>query len=227
MKDQDYIIAVNATNKDAVNQEELETGFPSNSKLKSPMHNLYHNYTSEQLYNVVQELKNVLAAAGLTPDNTENQLIAALNSLYRKGWNTVYSASMSGGFYTYTLPTNSSIAKVRITSSQGVSYFQNSSGSNLDIPYMYTMFIENEIENQGSYGTSIAMQPFGYGYYTIAEIDLKNKHITAKSNNINSSTPSYIMTDLGFNFSTIALAKIKIDMGLSYSGFLLIEEFNL
>lgn len=93
MKEQEYIIASAASNKDAVDETEIINGIIENSYGLSPRENLFHNYSSEQLYSISKELQNFLGAQGITLNPADNtQILTAL----KKGileWNATISYS--------------------------------------------------------------------------------------------------------------------------------------
>jgi hypothetical protein len=93
MKKQEYIIASAASNKDAVDETEIINGIIENSYGLSPRENLFHNYSSDQLYSLSKELQNFLEAQGITLNPADNTQI--LTSL-KKGileWNATISYS--------------------------------------------------------------------------------------------------------------------------------------
>jgi hypothetical protein len=79
MKKQLYKVADTALNKDAVNETEIKGGIIANSFVVSPRENLFHNYTSEQLYIVSAEIENLLLAQGITLNEANStQILTAL-----------------------------------------------------------------------------------------------------------------------------------------------------
>lgn len=82
MRDDQYIASNNATEIDPVSQTEIEEGWASKEALPAEKLNLYFKYISQQVSNITQELKTVLAAAGMTPDDTATQILPALTTLF-------------------------------------------------------------------------------------------------------------------------------------------------
>lgn len=75
MKTYPYIISSNTSQIDPVGDgTELENGVASLEEATAEKTNLYGNYTSAQVYNITQELTNVLAKFGMTPDESSTQL---------------------------------------------------------------------------------------------------------------------------------------------------------
>jgi hypothetical protein len=113
MKEQLYKIASAATNIDTVSQSEIENGILANSYASSPKENLFHNYSSEQLYSLSTELKNLLVAYGITLSSSNNTQILNLLKYGILEWSATITYSQNDivkiGTILYYSRTNSNL----------------------------------------------------------------------------------------------------------------------
>jgi len=78
MKEQLYKVASTATNIDPVDETEIKTGIVTGQAGNSYQQNLFEYYTSEQLYSLSTEFKNLLEAYGVTLSASNNTQILTL-----------------------------------------------------------------------------------------------------------------------------------------------------